>query len=125
MRARVGLLALCLLIPGVFASAAKHGPEGPIAKVDGGVIRGEMRGGAAVFEGIPYAAPPVGAMRWREPQPVAAWKGIRDATKPGNSCVQDTTGFDVYFKPIVATYGLPYTSQWGMNATRSSEVASS
>ncbi|XP_041971069.1 esterase FE4-like [Aricia agestis] len=40
------------------------------------------------FEGIPYAKPPVGKLRFRDPQPVDSWSGVRDATKPGNKCAQ-------------------------------------
>ena len=41
-----------------------------------------------VWRGLPYAAPPVGANRWREPQAVAAWSGVRDATRSAPRCVQ-------------------------------------
>jgi para-nitrobenzyl esterase len=44
--------------------------------------------GPYVFEGIPYAAPPTGPLRWRAPQPPATWKGVRDATHFGASCMQ-------------------------------------
>ncbi|KAI8424453.1 hypothetical protein MSG28_002938 [Choristoneura fumiferana] len=40
------------------------------------------------FEGIPYAKPPIGKLRFREPQEPVSWIGIRDATKPGNKCIQ-------------------------------------
>ena len=43
---------------------------------------------ARLFQGIPYAAPPVGQLRWASPQRAASWRGIRDATKPGNRCAQ-------------------------------------
>ncbi len=42
----------------------------------------------AVFRGIPFAAPPVGRLRWREPQPTASWEGVRSADQNGNSCIQ-------------------------------------
>jgi para-nitrobenzyl esterase len=45
--------------------------------------------GVEVYKGIPYAAPPVGALRWREPQPAAPWKGVPAATAFGPACFQD------------------------------------
>jgi carboxylesterase type B len=44
--------------------------------------------GVRVYRGIPYAAPPVGELRWRDPRPVTKWHGIRDATKFGARCMQ-------------------------------------
>lgn len=120
MRATVGLLALCLLIPATLA-AARHAPQGPLAKVDGGLVRGEMRGNGAVFEGIPYAAPPVGKLRWRDPQPVVAWKGIRDATKMSSSCVQDANGLEPFFAPLMAAYGASASAEHAAFAVSSSE----
>src|SRR4051812_39693492 len=58
--------------------------------VIGGQIHGAMlEKGGAVFKGIPYAAPPVGELRWREPMPVKSWIGLRDVTAFGASCAQD------------------------------------
>jgi para-nitrobenzyl esterase len=57
--------------------------------VTGGQIRGAMlEKGGAVFKGIPFAAPPVGDLRWREPMPVIPWNGVRDATAFGAMCPQ-------------------------------------
>jgi para-nitrobenzyl esterase len=53
-----------------------------------GEIRGKLDGKVRAFLGIPYAAPPVGDLRWRPPQPPAAWTGTLDATHPGNVCAQ-------------------------------------
>lgn len=59
--------------------------------IEGGKIRGEYLDetqDVAVFKGIPYAAPPVGNNRWRAPQPVVAWEGVKECTEYGNSAVQ-------------------------------------
>ncbi len=49
---------------------------------------GEKDGGACVWKGIPFAAAPVGELRWKAPQPVPAWPGARDADKFGHQCMQ-------------------------------------
>ena len=59
------------------------------AVVDTGVLAGVKQSGLAVFRGVPYAAPPVGALRWKAPQQPAAWTGVRDASKYGLACPQD------------------------------------
>jgi para-nitrobenzyl esterase len=53
-----------------------------------GEIRGKLDGKVRAFLAIPYAAPPVGDLRWRPPQPPAAWTGTLDATKLGSACAQ-------------------------------------
>src|SRR5690242_3360135 len=62
---------------------------GPVT-VTGGQIAGAPGSDTSVtvFRGIPFAAPPVGNLRWRAPQPVAAWQGVRKADQFGNSCIQ-------------------------------------
>jgi para-nitrobenzyl esterase len=59
------------------------------AHVTGGDVRGTAANGIAAFKGIPFAAPPVGQLRWQKPQPVVAWKGVRDAKAYAPACVQD------------------------------------
>jgi para-nitrobenzyl esterase len=72
-----------------FAIPAGAADSGPIVKVTGGQVRGATLDKAgAVFKGIPYAAPPVGELRWREPMPVRSWPGVRDATAFGPLCAQ-------------------------------------
>jgi para-nitrobenzyl esterase len=58
------------------------------AKVEQGVLQGTKESGLTVYKGIPFAAPPVGELRWRAPQPAAGWKGIRPADKFAPECVQ-------------------------------------
>ena len=63
--------------------------SGPVVKVTGGQIKGVLldKAGAA-FKGIPYAQPPVGDLRWREPMSVKPWAGVRDGTAFGSICPQ-------------------------------------
>ena len=61
-----------------------------IVEVTGGKISGVSAGGGSIsaFKGIPFAAPPVGNLRWRAPQPAAKWDGVRQAAQFAQSCVQ-------------------------------------
>ena len=61
-----------------------------LINVDGGTITGLMTSDKAVnvFKGIPYAAPPVGALRWKAPQPVLKWDGVRECTSWEKSAIQ-------------------------------------
>ncbi len=57
--------------------------------VQQGVLEGQQEGQVLSFKGIPFAAPPVGELRWRPPQPAAPWSGIRPALRFGAACKQD------------------------------------
>jgi para-nitrobenzyl esterase len=58
------------------------------AKVTGGEVQGVVTDGISIFKGIPFAAPPVGDLRWKAPAPVQAWTGIRKADAFGPACMQ-------------------------------------
>ena len=70
--------------------AAAHGP---VAGTTNGPVRGLANGPVDEFLGIPYAAPPVGALRWQPPQPSAGWSGVRDATQFAPHCPQSPSLF--------------------------------
>src|SRR3954447_5785619 len=85
---RMPLAALAAAIT-LFAPAAAHaGAQAPVVRTENGVVRGFTVDGAEKFLGIPYAAPPVGALRWRPPAAAQPWHGVRDATHYGNRCPQ-------------------------------------
>ena len=72
-------------------TAAARAPAWPaplVVRTDKGAVRGVRASGAREFFGIPYAAPPVGALRWRAPRPAARWTGIRNANWIGPACAQ-------------------------------------
>ncbi|HEY3798267.1 MAG TPA: carboxylesterase family protein [Caulobacteraceae bacterium] len=69
------------------AAAPPSGPP-PTATIDTGQLSGVILGDARAFKAIPYAAPPVGPLRWRPPQPAAPWSGVREASADGPACEQ-------------------------------------
>ena len=64
----------------------------PAVKVEQGMLQGTIEDGLTVYRGIPFAAPPVGDLRWRPPQPAAKWEGVRSADKFAPQCVQRAFG---------------------------------
>jgi para-nitrobenzyl esterase len=86
-------------------------PDAPTVHVTSGTLGGRLQGSISVFEGIPFAAPPLGNLRWREPQPVASWAGIRDATHTASPCTQAIAGLDTFFAPLAAAYEMPFRAE--------------
>ena len=84
LRAAIGAVTIL----GALGAARIADP--PRVKIDTGTLQGvvDSASGVLVFRGIPYAAPPVGDLRWRPPQPAAKWSGVRDASKLGHNCMQ-------------------------------------
>jgi para-nitrobenzyl esterase len=74
------LLAAC--------STPQTPPDPAVARVDSGALRGVAADGIVSFKGVPFAAAPVGDLRWRAPKPAAKWEGARDAEEYGNVCMQ-------------------------------------
>ena len=86
-RVFAGLVAVALvLVTGHTASAQENHPE--LVRVHGGELRGGVDGQVREFSGIPYAAAPVGPLRWRPPKAAPSWPGVRDATKLAARCPQ-------------------------------------
>ncbi len=87
MRARM----ICAAAAALLAAGANAAP----IPVTGGLVDGRtLADGSTVYLGIPYAAPPLGALRWEPPQPVVAWRGVRQAVSPPVPCAQLSEGWN-------------------------------
>jgi para-nitrobenzyl esterase len=69
-------------------------------------------GKVRLFEGIPYAAPPVGELRWKAPQPIVSWDGVRQATKFGARCMQGNVYGDMAFRDDGPSEDCLYLNVW-------------
>ena len=78
------------------SSAAPAAPT--VAHVEGGAIQGTIGDGVRAFKGIPFAASPVGDLRWKPPQPVQPWSGVRPAREFGNRAMQLPLFADMVFR---------------------------
>jgi para-nitrobenzyl esterase len=74
--------------------ATAQEPTMPIVETRHGRLRGSLHQGIAAFKGIPYAAPPVGALRWRPPADPLRWSGVRDAIDYGPWAPQRSSTLD-------------------------------
>jgi len=82
------LLAITLACQTGYGHAAAGDKTGDIVQLANGSVIGMHENGIRVFKGIPYAAPPVGALRWRPPEDAASWSGVRDAGNFSRACPQ-------------------------------------
>ena len=81
----VAALAVVLALAGGASAAAT-----PV-RTSLGLVEGVHEDGVTVYKGVPFAAPPVGALRWRPPQPARPWKGVRRADAYPKRCIQRGT----------------------------------
>ena len=81
---RVWMLALAAMMGFVASGTALAAP----VLLDIGAVEGVQAQGIRVFKGVPFAAPPIGGLRWREPQPAAGWRGLRKADTFKPACMQ-------------------------------------
>lgn len=86
-------------------SPASQAESGPRIKTSAGLVEGRAEGSLLVFKGIPYAAPPVGAARWKPPAPLAAWSGVRSATDFGPSCAQPPVRYSNIYTSDISPVG--------------------
>ena len=100
---RIGFMLVLAVLASVLASAptgASAAPKSPVVGTDKGPVRGVAIGDMQAFLGIPYAAAPIGDLRWRPPQEHAGWHGVLDASGFGAHCPQ-----------VATPYGTPSTTE--------------
>ena len=129
--ARTCLWALLTLVLGAGARATEVSSyaqvrERPIpgdpVKIDSGLVAGKLLpSGVRAYFGVPFAAPPVRELRWREPQPVPAWNGVFDADRPAPECIQALRAHDInnYFGEEATSEDCLYLNIWAPAAAGS------
>ncbi|MCC6983412.1 MAG: carboxylesterase family protein [Bauldia sp.] len=97
----LAVLAVLAVLAALSAAGSARAQDLAAVTISSGAIAGIVEGDVVAFRGIPYAAPPIGDLRWRAPQAVTAWAGVRAAREPGHDCMQ--IPFDDPVSPLGTT----------------------
>lgn len=87
-RKRVANFAALLACAVTMSAPAWSAADSTLVTLESGKLKGSAQDGVVAFKGVPFAAPPVGDLRWRAPQPVTPWTGVRPATDYSPDCLQ-------------------------------------
>lgn len=111
IRVRSAVLGVASLL---FAAPAPAAAPAPTVRIESGSLSGihDARTGLDEFRGIPYAAPPVGALRWKPPEPAAAWTGVRPADHFAARCMQRPLFGDMVFRSDGVSEDCLYLNVW-------------
>lgn len=89
---RMAKVLVCFLASLAPVGTAAAQQANTVVRVDSGQLQGVAEDGVVSYKGVPFAAPPVGELRWRPPQPAAPWNGVRQASEFGADCMQGRFG---------------------------------
>ncbi|SFV31656.1 carboxylesterase/lipase family protein [Thermoflavifilum thermophilum] len=105
---------LLISLPAAHAQSQSAAAQAPVVRVTGGMIAGisDPKHQLHIFLGIPYAAPPVGELRWREPQPVKPWNGVKSCIHFGHRPMQKRIFGDMRFRSDTTSEDCLYLNVW-------------
>lgn len=111
-------LVTALLLAGMSVAAAGQ------VRTEAGSVQGSTStdGKVQIFKGVPYAAPPVGALRWKEPQPMPSWQGVRKTTDFGARCMQGNVFGDMVFRDTAPSEDCLYLNVWTPKASAGAKL---
>ena len=110
MKKNVSFLLILMLTSSIVVAQLNNTP--PQVKTANGILEGVDESGVKTFKGVPFAAPPVGNLRWREPQPVQNWSGVRKANKFGPRAMQLPVFGDMNFRSDGMSEDCLYLNVW-------------
>ena len=110
MQKLISFLFLCVVQSAIVMGQLNG--EAPRVKIANGELEGVNESGIKTFKGVPFAAPPVGNLRWREPQPVVNWNGVRKADKFGPRAMQLPVFGDMNFRSNGMSEDCLYLNVW-------------
>jgi len=106
------ILTLIALSIGKVSAQFDNEPIAPRVTTGEGILEGLNESGIRTFKGIPFAQPPVGDLRWKEPQPVKSWTGVRKASKFGPRAMQLPLFGDMNFRSDGMSEDCLYLNVW-------------
>ena len=118
------LTCLLLAVPAIQGQIVETPVSGDPVAIESGLVSGKvLPSGVKVYLGVPFAAPPVRELRWREPQPVAPWSGVYHADRKPSMCMQQMRAHDLnhYFGEESASEDCLYLNLWAPSAAKAGE----
>ena len=109
-------------VPPPMTPTVESSANAPRVKIASGELEGVRENNLNVFKGIPYAAPPIGELRWREPQAITAWNGVRQANAFGNVCIQPTSTGEAIAIPGPQSEDCLYLNVWTPDTDSSAKL---
>lgn len=106
-----------ILLLSTFGAFAQLNGNAPRVSTVNGILKGTNESGIKVFKGVPFAAPPVGELRWKEPQPLTPWEGVRNADHFGPNAMQLNVFGDMNFGTDSMSEDCLYLNIWTPSIT--------